>query len=169
MAPGRGRFLVWVGAAMAVAACSGGPAWAAATPETFFTLSVSARDLTVETRINGTLAPFLSGGTMGGLVSSAPVDGHLVQGGNTVEFTLTPSAGDGPLSPAFYAALEIYQKGEVVNTMSPGGEPIFRRELAEDEAAALREGNPVSITEAFQIGESAGASGTGAPGDGPEE
>lgn len=114
--------------------------------DTFVTLSVSARGVAVETRINGVLETFVSGGTHGDLAASAPINAYLEPRGNTVEFALVPSETRSSSNPEFRAILELRGKGEIVDTSSAGGRPIFTRELSAAEAAALASGRAVSIT-----------------------
>lgn len=135
-------------AALALAACGGSVVPA----DMFLTLSVSARDVAVETRINDAAEPFLSGAS-GGLVSSAPINRLVREGENVVAFRLSPveASGEEPLDPALLATLEIAVKGEIVDTMAPGERTIFSRRLTDDEAARLAAGESIVLTETFTL------------------
>ncbi|MEQ8936238.1 MAG: hypothetical protein RIE56_10655 [Amphiplicatus sp.] len=118
----------------------------------FLTLSVSTRDVTVETRINGALEEFVSGAS-GSLVSSAPINRRVREGENIIELTLAPiptEPGE-TVEPALLAALDIAIKGEIVDTMAPGERAIFARELTEEEAARLTAGEKLILTETFLL------------------
>lgn len=119
--------------------------------DTFVTLSVSARGVAVETRINGVLETFVSGGTHGDLAASAPINPYLEPRGNAVEFALVPTTASSDSRPEFRAILELRSRGEIVDTSSAGSRPVFTRELSVAEAAALADGRTVSITENFTL------------------
>lgn len=135
-------------AAFLVSACGGSPVPSGI----FLTLSVSTRDVAVETRINGALEDFVSGAS-GSLVSSAPINRRLREGENVIEFTLAPVATEPgeTVDPALLAALDIAIKGEIVDTLAPGERAIFARDLTEDEAARLAAGETLVLTETFVI------------------
>lgn len=118
----------------------------------FLPLSVSTRDVAVETRINGALEDFVSGAS-GSLVSSAPINRRVREGENVIEFTLAPVANESgeKIDPALFAALDIAVKGEIVDTLSPGERAIFARELTEDETKRLAGGETLVLTETFAI------------------
>lgn len=117
----------------------------------FLTLSVSTRDVAVETRINGGVEEFVSGGP--GLVSSAPVNRRVREGENMIEFALTPARGEtgAPIDPSLIASLEILLKGEVVDTLTPGARGVFLRELTAGETARLAAGEALVLTERFTL------------------
>lgn len=135
-------------ASFGLAACGG----SVVPPDMFLTLSVSTRDVAVETRINDALEEFVSGAS-GGLVSSAPINRRVREGENAVSFALsaieTP-AGQTP-DPALLATLEIVVKGEIVDTAAPGERTIFSRELSQEEAARLAAGESIVLTETFTL------------------
>lgn len=135
-------------AAFLTAACGGSPVPGGM----FLTLSVSTRDVAVETRVNGAVEKFVSGAS-GSLVSSAPINARVKEGENTVAFSLSPVASDDGATPdpGFLATLEISLKGEIVDTTSPGDRVIFTRELTDAESAQIANGESIVITETFSL------------------
>lgn len=135
-------------ASFSLAACGG----SVVPTDMFLTLSVSTRDVAVETRINDALEEFVSGAS-GGLVSSAPINRRVREGENAVSFALSPvetPAGQTP-DPALLATLEIVVRGETVDTAAPGARTIFSRELSQEEAARLIAGESIVLTETFTL------------------
>lgn len=122
-------------------------------PELFYTLSLSTSGVSVETHINDELEEFLSGGKHGDMISSMPINLHLQEGENVVQFTLTPVSRDGEeaFSPRVVAILELHHRGDIVDTLSPGDRPIFERKLTEEERSALIEGQVVVMLETFYV------------------
>lgn len=119
----------------------------------FLTMSVSTRDVAVVTSINGKADDFLSGDS-GSMSGSRPINKLVSEGENEATFVLNAIDGD-DLDPALLATLEISVKGEIVDTLAPGERTIFSRELTEEEAAAIRTGETVTITERFTVDKAA--------------
>ena len=139
--------LSWITASLALVGC-GGPVPA----DMFLTMSVSTRDVAVETSINGKADEFLSGDS-GSMTGSRPINKLVSEGENEATFVLTPIAAPGgeALDPALLATLEISAKGDIVDTLAPGERTIFSRELSSEEAAALAAGDTVIIMERFSV------------------
>lgn len=131
-------------AALLLAGC-GGPVPSGV----FLTMSVSTRDVAVATSVNGKEDEFLSGAS-GSMSGSRPINRLVREGENEAVFVVTPVAGD-DAEPGLRATLEISIKGEMVDTLAPGARTIFTRELTEEETAAIKAGETVTITERFTV------------------
>lgn len=143
--------IAWMLPVLALFGC-GGPV----PSDMFLTMSVSARDVAVVTSINGKEDEFLSGDS-GSMTGSRPINKLVSEGENQATFVVTAiEAGEGEtLEPAILATLEISVKGEIVDTLAPGERTIFSRELSDDEAAAILNGETVTITEQFTVDKAA--------------
>lgn len=143
------KFQRWLAGAVSLSLFGcGGPA----PSDVFLTLSVSTRDVAVETSINGKAYEFLSGGAEGQMTSSAPINKLAREGENTATFVLTLSEyGEGEPAPALLATLEVAIRGETVDTLEPGERTMFSRELTEEEEAKLIAGETVTINETFTV------------------
>ena len=131
-------------AALLLAGC-GGPVPSGV----FLTMSVSTRDVAVATSVNGKEDEFLSGAS-GSMSGSRLINRLVREGENEAVFVVTPGAGD-DAEPGLRATLEISIKGEMVDTLAPGARTIFTRELTEEETAAIKAGETVTITERFTV------------------
>ncbi len=142
-------FRVLILVALLAAACSKSP-----TPSgVFLSLSVSATDVAVATRVNGEANDHLSSKARE-IVASAPVNAALKDAGNEISFRLTRSdeLADGEtFAPWFLAALEIGVKGEAIEEESAHERLIFQRQLRADEVKALLAGEEVVVTETFDL------------------
>ena len=137
----------WLATLLALLGC-GGPVPA----DMFLTMSVSTRDVAVVTSLNGKTDEFLSGDS-GSMSGSRPINRLVREGENEAVFLVSPVAGKdvGSLDPGLIATLGINVKGEIVDTLRPGERTIFSRELSEEEAAAIRAGETVTIIERFTV------------------
>ncbi len=142
---------IWVLIALTLTGC-GGPVPSGV----YLTLSVTVRDVAVITAINGEEDAFLSGDS-GAMTGSRPINALVRQGENEATFTLNAiDAKEGqPLDPAILAILEISLKGQTIDTLAPGANVFFSRELTEAEYADLLAGETVTITERFTVDKAA--------------
>lgn len=120
----------------------------------FLTMSVSTRDVAVETAVNGKRNEFLSGDS-GSMTASIPLNRLVRKGENEIVFVVSPAGGADDIDPGFFASLEIILKGETVDTLAPGERALFARELNEAETAALARGETVTIAERFTVDKAA--------------
>ena len=136
-------------AALVLAGC-GGPVPSGM----FLTMSVSTRDVAVETAVNGKPNEFLSGDS-GSMTASIPLNKLVREGENRIVFVVGPAGDVADIDPGFFASLEISLKGETVDTLAPGERAIFTRELTEAETAAVARGETVTIAERFTVDKAA--------------
>lgn len=141
----RATLFAFAGALLGLIGCS-----SPVPSDMFLSLSVSTRDIMVQTIINDKPNDFLSSDS-GFMAAAIPLNKLVKAGDNQVSFVLTPLPDKNDLSPYFFAHLEIAMEGDIVDTSTTTLPKLFSLALSDQQIAALTAGETLTIEKNFSI------------------
>ncbi len=115
-----------------------------------FLMSVSTKDVTVRTAINGRHAQALSNDS-NTRISTMPVNDYLKPGNNFLRFQITPIGNFQEPDPFFVTRLEMAFESDIGTSNPNPPLAFFTRSLSEEEIATLKSGRAITITERFTL------------------